>query len=309
VRTLLDATSPKPRYVAFVTVRGSEGRVNNRRPSGLAGFGHTVGIVLDELLITGKADLAGRSTDAKLGIRSKEQGLAKLAKIHLRLTDLQNKLWAAHGRSVLLVIQAMDAGGKDGVIRTLAPSVNPAGVRVAAFKAPSPIELDHDYLWRIHDQAPRKGEITIFNRSHYEDVVVVRVKNLVDEKRWKKRFDHIRNFEQMLTDEGTDVVKVFLNISKEEQRLRQQDRIDDPNEQWKFRKGDLDDRARWDDFIAAYDDAITKTSTKVAPWYVIPADRKWVRDVAIATILVHHLEKIDPKFPPAEPGIAGLKVV
>jgi PPK2 family polyphosphate:nucleotide phosphotransferase len=265
--------------------------------------------VLNELLVTGKADLAGRATDAKLGIRSKEQGHAKLAKLHTQITDLQNKLWAAHGRSVLLVIQAMDAGGKDGVIRTLAPAVNPAGVRVAAFKAPSTLELDHDFLWRIHEQAPRKGEITIFNRSHYEDVVVVRVKSLVDEKRWKKRFDHIRNFEQMLTDEGTDVIKVFLNISKDEQRLRQQDRIDDPNEQWKFRKGDLDDRARWADFIAAYDDAITKTSTKVAPWYVVPADRKWVRDVAIATILVHHLGKIDPRFPPAEPGIAGLKVV
>jgi PPK2 family polyphosphate:nucleotide phosphotransferase len=273
------------------------------------GLRHTVGIVLKELLVTGKADLVGRSTDAKLGIRSKEQGLAKLAKLHAQITDLQNKLWAAHERSVVLVVQAMDAGGKDGVIRTLAPSVNPAGVRVAAFKAPSTLELDHDFLWRIHEQAPRKGEITIFNRSHYEDVVVVRVKNLVDEKRWKKRFDHIRNFEQMLADEGTEVIKVFLNISKEEQRLRQQDRIEDPNEQWKFRKGDLDDRARWDDFISAYDDAITKTSTKAAPWYVVPADRKWVRDVAIATILVHHLGKIDPKFPPAEPGIAGLKVV
>jgi PPK2 family polyphosphate:nucleotide phosphotransferase len=265
--------------------------------------------VLNELVVTDKADLAGRPTDAKLGIRDKEAGLAKLAKLHPRLTDLQNKLWAEHGRSLLVVIQAMDAGGKDGVIRTLAPAVNPAGVRVAAFKAPSPIELDHDFLWRLHDQVPRKGEITIFNRSHYEDVVVVRVKGLVEEARWKKRFDHIRNFEQMLIDEGTDVVKVFLNISKEEQRLRQQDRIDDPDEQWKFRKGDLDDRARWDDFIAAYDDAISKTSTKAAPWYVIPADRKWVRDVAIATILVHHLEKMDPKFPPAEPGIAGLKVV
>jgi PPK2 family polyphosphate:nucleotide phosphotransferase len=267
------------------------------------------GAVLKEIRVTGAAKLAKRPTDAKLGLKDKDEAHATLAKLHGQITDLQAKLFASHGRGLLVVVQAMDAGGKDGVIRTLAPAVNPAGLNVAAFKAPNPTELDHDFLWRIHEQAPRHGQITIFNRSHYEDVVVVRVRELVPKAKWQKRYEHIRNFERMLVDEGTDVVKIFLNISKEEQRIRQQDRIDDPKEQWKFRVGDLDDRARWDDFIAAYDMAITRTSTDKAPWYVIPADRKWVRDVAVATVLVHHLQKINPKFPPADPAIKGMKVV
>jgi PPK2 family polyphosphate:nucleotide phosphotransferase len=306
---LRNVAFPRPRDVAFVTVRGHRGRVNNPRCIATSVERHTVHDVLNELRVTGPAKLAKRSTDTKVGLRDKQQAHAKLAKLHEQLADLQNKLFAEHGRSLLVVIQAMDAGGKDGVIRTLGPAVNPAGVHVAAFKAPSTTELDHDFLWRLHQQVPPKGHITIFNRSHYEDVVVVRVNDLVTKARWQKRYAHIRSFEDMLIDEGTDVVKIFLNISKEEQRLRQQDRIDDPTEQWKFRKGDLDDRARWDEFIAAYDDAITKTSTARAPWYVIPSDRKWVRDVAVATVLVHHLQKINPKFPPAEAGIKGLKVV
>jgi polyphosphate kinase 2 (PPK2 family) len=150
--------------------------------------------------------------------------------------------------------------------------------------------------------------MVVFNRSHYEDVVVVRVKDLVPHDRWAKRYEHIRNFERMLTDEGTEIVKIFLNISKQEQRLRQQDRIDDPSERWKFNSGDLADRARWDEFITAYEDAINFTSTADAPWYVVPADRKWARDTAVARIILHHLERIDPQFPPAEDGVEGLKV-
>lgn len=256
-----------------------------------------------------RPQLIERSTDAKLGLTDKETAKAELIELQSRLSELQQRLFAAHDRSLLVVIQAMDAGGKDGVIRMLAPAVNPAGVRVAAFKVPAGRETDQDFLWRVHHECPRRGDIVIFNRSHYEDVVVVRVKNIVPEARWSKRFGHIRNFEQLLVDEGTEVVKIFLNISKEEQRLRQQDRIDDPTERWKFRKGDLDDRARWDEFIAAYDDAIYETSTEAAPWYVIPADRKWVRDSAVLQILIHHLERIDPQLPPAEEGIEGLKVV
>jgi PPK2 family polyphosphate:nucleotide phosphotransferase len=193
----------------------------------------------------------------------------------------------------------MDSGGKDGVIRRVFDGVNPQGVRVAAFKVPTPIELDHDYLWRIHQQTPSKGEIVIFNRSHYEDVLVVRVKNLAPESVWSKRYDHINNFEQMLVDEGTTILKFFLHISFEEQRERLLSRIDEPEKNWKFNPGDLNERKLWDEYMKAYEDAIEKTSTPRAPWYVIPADKKWYRDLVISTILVECLEDLEMKFPDA----------
>jgi PPK2 family polyphosphate:nucleotide phosphotransferase len=252
--------------------------------------------------------LAKVSTDATLGLKDKISAKAELAKIQPDITELQTRLHAEGKRGVLMVIQAMDAGGKDGAVRGLHGALNPTGVRVVSFKVPEGRETQQDYLWRVHNECPRKGEIVLFNRSHYEDVLVVRVREFVPEQQWKKRYQHIANFEQVLADEGTEIIKIFLHISKEEQRVRQQERIDDPLKNWKFRAGDLEDRARWDIFMAAYEDAINKTSTPSAPWYVVPADRKWVRDVAVATILRHHLRKIDPQFPPNPDAVPGMRV-
>ena len=225
------------------------------------------------------------------------------------VADLQRRLFASADAALLVVLQAMDAGGKDGTIRSVLTGVNPAGVDVSSFGVPTDEERAHDFLWRVHHRTPAKGVIGVFNRSHYEDVLVVRVKGFAPESVWKRRYEHIRNFERLLVDEGTHVVKLFLNVSKEEQRERLQDRVDSPDERWKFRKGDLDDRALWQDYRSAYHDAIRATSTDAAPWYVVPADRKWVRNLVVAGILRHHLEAIDPAYPPAEEDVAGIVVV
>jgi PPK2 family polyphosphate:nucleotide phosphotransferase len=238
----------------------------------------------------------------------RETARAELAEELSALPHLQTRLFAAKRDAVLVVLQAMDAGGKDGVIRTLFTGLNPAGVHVSSFGVPSEEEQAHDFLWRVHHRCPPKGVIGILNRSHYEDVVVVRVKQLVPTARWRRRFGHIVDFERMLTDEGTHIVKLFLNISNEEQRARLQDRLDSPDERWKFRRGDLDDRALWDDFMKAYADALAKTSTDTAPWYVVPGDRKWVRNLAVARILRDVLERIDPQFPDPEDDTGGLVV-
>jgi PPK2 family polyphosphate:nucleotide phosphotransferase len=224
------------------------------------------------------------------------------------VSALQRKFFAAEDTALLVVLQAMDAGGKDGTIRSVLNGVNPAGVDVNSFGVPSDEERAHDYLWRVHAHAPAKGQIGIFNRSHYEDVLVVRVKRFVPESVWSKRYRHIREFERMLVDEGTQIVKIFLNVSKDKQRERLQDRVDDPDERWKFRLGDLDDRKLWDEYQRAFRDAIRETSTDDAPWYVVPADRKWVRNLVVARILRHHLELIDPEYPPAEEGLEGVVV-
>ena len=225
------------------------------------------------------------------------------------VAELQKKLYAESSAAMLVVLQGIDAAGKGGTIRSVLNGVNPAGVDVNGFGKPSEEELDHDYLWRIHAHTPPKGVIGIFDRSHYEDVLVVRVKDLVPERVWRQRYRHIREFERMLHDEGTAIVKLFLNLSNEEQRERLQDRVDDPDERWKFRAGDLDDRALWGDYQRAFRDAIRETSTDGAPWYVVPADRKWVRNLVVAKILRHHLEHIDPEYPPAEDGILEIVVV
>ena len=265
--------------------------------------------MIDELRVKpgSRIKLATLKADATLGWE-KDAAKEQLRKELVRLDALQSRLWAEGTRSVLLVLQAMDAAGKDGTIRSIFTGVNPAGVRVTSFKAPAGAEREHDYLWRIHQQLPAKGEIGIFNRSHYEDVLVVRVKNFAPKSVWSKRYEHIRNFEQQLVDEGTAIVKVYLNVSYEEQGRRLQDRIDDPEEQWKANAGDLDDRKLWPEFMAAYQDALAKTSTQAAPWYIVPADRKWVRNLAIAKILVSTLEKMRPKLPAPDPSIIGLKV-
>ena len=243
------------------------------------------------------ARLDRRDPGERIGAGDKEQGLERLAKLVERLGVLHNRLFAEASRAVLLVLQGMDASGKDGTIRHVLTGVNPQGCRVVSFRQPDAGELAHDYLWRVHAVCPARGEIGIFDRSHYEDVVAARVRRLVPEHVWKRRFEHIRGFERLLVDEGTAIVKVFLNVSREEQGRRLQERLDDPEKRWKFQPGDLDDRDRWDEFIAAYEDAIRETSTDHAPWYVVPADHNWVRNLAVAELLVAELERLDPQLP------------
>ena len=255
-----------------------------------------------------KPGIAGRDARDDLGLGDKQGAEAHLARLKEKLEVLQQRLYSEGRHSVLLVLQGLDASGKDGVIRTVFEGLNPQGCRVASFKAPTSTELGHDYLWRVHAVLPARGEIGIFNRSHYEDVVAVRMLELAPEKVWKRRPGHIVAWEHMLADEGTTMVKVFLNVSKEEQRLRLQERIDDPEKRWKFRKSDLDVRARFDEYIAAYEDVIAETSTDHAPWYVVPADRNWVKATAVAELLVDALERIDPQLPEPEDGIEGLVV-
>jgi PPK2 family polyphosphate:nucleotide phosphotransferase len=256
-----------------------------------------------------KARLAHRDAADDLGLKDKEHATLRLDALRTQLETLQQRLFAEAKHSILLVLQGLDASGKDGVIRRVFEGVNPQSCRVVSFKAPTTTELAHDYLWRVHAALPLRGEIGIFNRSHYEDVVTVGLLGLAPEKVWKRRPEHIVAWERMLVDEGTAIVKVFLNVSKEEQRKRLQERIDDPEKRWKFRRGDLDVRARFDDYVAAYDGVIEQTSTDHAPWYIVPADHNWVKATAVAELLVDTLQRLDPKLPEPEAGIEGITVV
>lgn len=238
----------------------------------------------------------------------KKEGKNALPELTRQLADLQGQLWAESAQSLLIVLQATDTGGKDGTIRHVFRGVNPQGVDVHGFGVPTEEELAHDYLWRIHHHTPADGRIAIFNRSHYEDVLVVRVRNLVGKERWSKRYEHIRAFEKILADEGTTIVKLFLNISKEEQRERLQARLDEPDKNWKFRKGDLDDRELWDDYRSAFEDALTETSTDYAPWYVVPANRKWYRNLVVSSILIQTLERMSPQYPDPEPDLGEVVI-
>jgi PPK2 family polyphosphate:nucleotide phosphotransferase len=227
----------------------------------------------------------------------KEHAKAETERQLARLSDMQDRLWAEAKHPVLVVLQGIDASGKDGAIRHVMTAFNPQGCQVSSFKVPTAEEAAHDFLWRIHKRVPGKGEIGVFNRSHYEEVLVVRVHSLVPRKVWSGRYQLINDFEQLLTDTGTTIVKFFLNISSEEQRERLQERYDNPKKRWKFSIGDLDERALWDDYMAAYQDALAKTSTGAAPWYVIPANRNWFRDLAIASILADTLADLKPDYP------------
>lgn len=238
----------------------------------------------------------------------KEAGRARLGTLNARLEELQEALYAEGRQRLLVVLQAMDAGGKDGTIRSVFDGVNPQGVKVTCFRQPTAHELAHDFLWRVHPHAPAVGEIAIWNRSHYEDVLVARVHELCDERCWRARYEHIVAFERLLVSEGTTVLKFFLHISKDEQRQRLQERIDDPKKRWKWSSRDLDERARWRDYMTAYEDALSATSTERAPWFVVPADRNWFRDLVVGEILVETLEAMDIRLPPGEPGIEGLQV-
>jgi PPK2 family polyphosphate:nucleotide phosphotransferase len=237
------------------------------------------------------------------GKLDKEKTKAETDKLQEKMQSLQERLYAEGKQSLLIVLQAMDTAGKDSTIRKVFEGINPQGVRVASFKAPTPEELAHDFLWRIHQETPPKGYIGIFNRSHYEDVLVVRVGNLVPPEVWQKRYDHINAFEKLLADSGTRILKFYLHISKDEQKQRLQDRLDTPEKQWKFSLGDLPVRERWDDYMAAYEDAIAKCNTDYAPWYIIPANSKWYRDWLIANVIVETLEAMNPQYPPPEEGL------
>ncbi len=238
----------------------------------------------------------------------KEAGLAEIERLTARLGELQELLYAEGKHKILVVIQAMDTGGKDGVIRRVFSGINPQGVRVAGFKVPTPEELAHDYLWRVHKVVPGKGELVIFNRSHYEDVLVVRVHEIVPSEVWGQRYEQINDFERLLVENGTTILKFYLHIDLDEQKERLQARLDDPTKHWKFRLGDLEERKRWPAYMQAYEAVFKKTSTARAPWYIVPANRKWYRDLVISSILVETLEGLKMEYPPAEENLAGVVV-
>jgi PPK2 family polyphosphate:nucleotide phosphotransferase len=225
-----------------------------------------------------------------------------------RIHDLQERLYAEHKQSLLIVLQAMDTGGKDGTISHVFEGVNPQGCQVWSFKVPSTEELAHDFIWRYHEKAPPRGMITIFNRSQYEDVLVVRVKSLVPEDIWRERYDQINQFERMLARNDTTIIKFFLYISRDEQKRRLESRLEDPTKHWKFSSNDLKERAYWDEYSQAYEDAISKCSTAYAPWYVVPANRKWFRNLIVARTIADTLDAMNPQFPPAEEDIDQIEI-
>jgi len=231
------------------------------------------------------------------GHKSHKSAAKEIAHDQEKLRELQDLLYAEHGHSLLICLQAMDTGGKDGVINHVLGAMNPQGCRVAAFKQPSALEASHDFLWRAHKAAPARGEVVIFNRSHYEDVLIVRVHNLVPKKVWSQRYDEINDFESTLAANGTQILKFFLHISKETQLKRFKERLDDPSKHWKISEADCKERGFWDEYTAAYEEALSRCSTKHAPWFVIPADHKWFRDLAIARIVVEHLESLHMQYP------------
>lgn len=250
-------------------------------------------------------DAIDANTDGGL---DKDEAKAALAAERARIVALQERLYAEHKRSLLVVFQAIDTGGKDGTIRAVFEGVNPQGCRVWSFKVPSAEESDHDFLWRYHAKAPARGMINVFNRSHYEDVLVVRVKDLVPEPVWRARYDQINDFELMLSAAGTTVLKFFLHISKDEQKERLEARIANPDKHWKFDPADLVERKAWNAYQAAFADALSECSTPQAPWHVVPANRKWYRNLLIARTIADTLEAMDPRFPEAQADIAGMTV-
>ncbi len=240
---------------------------------------------------------------------TKEADRERLAALAVRLDEMQERLHAQRRERVLLILQGMDTSGKDGTIRAVFHEVDPLGLRIVQFRAPTPDEAAHDFLWRVHVHAPAAGELTIFNRSHYEDVLVPRVHGQLSDEAFAARVGHIRHFEALLADSGTAILKCFLHISKEEQRGRLQARIDDPTKHWKFDVSDLDARKQWDDYQAAYRDTLAATSTDYAPWYVVPADSKSHRNVMVAALLLRVFESLALEYPPAKESLTGVTVV
>lgn len=259
--------------------------------------------------LTAPTDAPASSVDADStpGVEDRDEAESELRDLTEKLEGLQERLWAEGSRSLLVVLQGMDTSGKGGTLEHVVSSMNPAGVDVASFKKPTDEELAHHFLWRIEKRLPGPGEVVVFDRSHYEDVLVVRVHGLAEEGVWRARYDEINDFERRVTAAGTTIVKCFLHISYDEQRERLLARLDDPSKHWKFREGDIDERALWKDYMAAYDEAIARCSTDAAPWFVIPADRKWYRNWAVATLLVETLERMDPRYPSTNLDVPALK--
>jgi len=239
---------------------------------------------------------------------SRRKADAALLSLRNELDRLQELFYADSRRGFLVILQGMDTSGKDGVIRHVFEGVNPQGVRVSSFKQPTPEELAHDFLWRVHKDAPARGEIVIFNRSHYEDVLIARVHRLVPRRVWSKRFDAINAFERELVEEGDTILKFFLHISREEQARRLQDRIDDPTKRWKLNAADFHERKYWDDYQAAYEDVLGRTNTPWAPWYLLPSDHKWFRNLAISSLLVEHLRSLKLRYPEPKVLVSSLKL-
>lgn len=255
-----------------------------------------------------KVDLGTIDPRKTWQVKDKEAAQALVIKNRQRLHELQYALFAEDRRSLLIVLQGMDTGGKDGTIRHVMTGLNPQGCRVYPFKAPSAEERDHDYLWRVHARVPPRGEIGIFNRSHYEDVLVVRVHDLVPKKDWSRRYEQINRFERNLAETGTTILKFFLYISKDEQKERLEERLADPSKHWKFNPGDLEERKLWDRYVEAYEAALSRCSKAHAPWFVVPADRKWFRNIVVSEIVRETLEDMNPRLP--EPGfdVKGITV-
>jgi PPK2 family polyphosphate:nucleotide phosphotransferase len=240
--------------------------------------------------------------------RAKKDARRQLEVQRKRIAKLQARLYAENNQGLLIVLQAMDTGGKDGTIKHVFEGVNPQGCRVSSFKAPSAEEANHDFLWRYHKSAPSKGRIGIFNRSHYEDVLIVRVKNLVPEEVWRPRYETINEFERSLTLSGVTVLKFFLHISKDEQKRRLQSRLDDPDKRWKFDDGDIRERLLWEDYQVAYEDTISACSTEHAPWYVVSAHKKWYRNLVVARTIADTLQAMNPRYPPAQEGLENITI-
>ena len=255
----------------------------------------------------GSVNLSKLDAGATPGVRDKQEAAERLAANLALIDELQYRLYSEGRRSLLLVFQGMDAAGKDGVIRKVATAFNPQGCHVWSFKVPTPDEAGHDFLWRIHKHAPRKGEFAIFNRSHYEDVLVVRVHNLVPKNVWSARYAIINEFEHHLNEHGTTILKFYLHIDRDEQLERMRERLEDPAKNWKFSEGDLNERERWDDYEAAFEDLLGRCSTKHAPWFVIPANRKWYRDVAVSEIVAGALAEMNPRPPEVKLDLKRLR--
>lgn len=253
-------------------------------------------------------DITTIPTDGKQFFPNREDAEIAFKATRKEIVEMQRRLYAEGKQQLLIVFQAMDAGGKDGTIRNVFKGVNPQGVVVSSFKVPSKEEMAHDFLWRIHKKAPAKGMIGVFNRSHYEDVLVVRVHEYVPESVWRARYEQINQFEKLLHDTGTRILKFYLHISKEEQKERFQDRLDVPEKNWKFSVDDLRKRTFWNDYMAAYQDALQFCTTEYAPWYVIPANQKWYRNWAITNVILNTLREMDPQYPPPEDDIEGLVI-
>lgn len=237
----------------------------------------------------------------------REAAHQKTLELTARIDALQERMYAEGKHRLLIILQGMDTSGKDGTVRSIFDGTNPQGVHVVSFKVPTAEELEHDYLWRIHKETPSKGKIVVFNRSHYEDVLVVRVHKIVPEASWKRRYDQINAFEHLLAEEGTTILKFFLHIDLDEQKQRLIERLDDPSKHWKFNPGDLKERLLWDQYQEAYEDVLNKTSTDWAPWYIVPANKKWYRNLVIASALVDALEDMKIQNPPVLPEAAAYK--